>query len=234
MVYVSMKPYLTCHMLASVDGKIIADRWKADSADIFESSAATIKSDGWIFGRRTMSEFSAKKARRKRSGRFAVPKTNHVAPHGQKTYAIAIDPSGKLSWDRNHVDTKHVIAVLTTRVGGEYLDYLQSRKVSYIFAGERSLDLALALEKLNRLFGIKRLTVQGGGLNNGSFLNAGLIDEVSVIIAPFADGEIGTSSVFDIAKGMKRKPSVALQLKSMKRYRQDYVWLKFKVLQSAP
>ena len=39
--------------------------------------------------------------------------------------------------------------------------------------GERELDLALALHILNRELGI-------GGKSNGSFLRAGLIDEISL------------------------------------------------------
>jgi riboflavin biosynthesis pyrimidine reductase len=51
--------------------------------------------------------------------------------------------------------------------------------VSYIFAGEQDLDLGLALEILNREQGIKRLPLEGGGVPNGAFLRAGLIDEAT-------------------------------------------------------
>lgn len=223
-----MKPYLICHMLSTVDGKIIANRWPIDGAEIFESSAATIESDGWIVGRITMQEFSSKKPRRKRTGRFDVPKTDFVAEHTQKTYAVAIDPLGKLNWEVNYVDTEHVIEVLTEKVTTEYLDHLRSRNVSYIFVGKSSVDLKLALEKLHKLFNIKRMTVQGGGINNGSFLNAGLLDELSLIIVPVADGAMGTPSVFDIPSGKKQKHSV-LELKSAERYRENYLWLRFSV-----
>lgn len=217
-------------MVCSVDGRIIGSHWEGGSSDVFETTAATIKSDGWIVGRVTMSEFSAKRPRRKRTGRFVMPKTDYVAPHDQKTYAVAIDPSGKLSWDQGSVDTEHVIAVLTEKVGAEYLDYLRSKGVSYIFAGKTSLDLRRALEKLNSLFGVKRITVQGGGRNNGSFLNAGLIDELSLVIMPFADGEDDVQTVFNIAKAVKRRKSIKLKLKKVTRYRENYVWLRYDVL----
>ena len=225
-----MKPYLICHMLSTVDGKIIDKHWPIDGAKIFETSAATIKSDGWIVGRKTMQEFSSQKPRRKRRGRFSVLKIDFVGEHTQKTYAVVMDPSGKLNWDVNYVDTEHVIEVLAEKVSPEYLDHLRSRHVSYIFAGKSSINLRLAMEKLNRLFGIKRMTVQGGGINNGAFLNAGLLNELSLIIVPVADGEMGTSSVFDISKGQKKKPSIMLKLKSAERYKKNYMWLKFDVL----
>jgi 2,5-diamino-6-(ribosylamino)-4(3H)-pyrimidinone 5'-phosphate reductase len=223
----TMKPYLICHMISTVDGKIIDKRWPINGAEIFETSAATIKSDGWIVGRTTMQPFSSQKPRRKRRGRFNVPKTDFVGEHTQKTYAVVIDPSGKLSWDVNTVDTEHVIEVLSEKVTAEYLDYLRSRQVSYIFAGKSKIDLQLALRKLNQLFGIKRMTVQGGGITNGAFLNAGLLDELSLIITPIADGEIGVSSVFDISSKNTRISVEKLQLKSVRRYKQNCVWLKF-------
>lgn len=224
-----MKPYLICHMACTVDGKIIDKRWPINGAEVFETSAATIKSDGWIVGRTTMQAFSSQKPRRKRRGRFTVPKTDFVAEHTQKTYAVVIDSSGKLNWEVNYVDTEHVIEVLTEKVSAEYLDYLRSHQVSYIFAGKSAIDLQLMLKKLNKLFGVKRMTVQGGGITNGSFLNAGLLDELSLIIVPIADGEIGISSVFDIPPKQKQITTQKLQLKFAKRYRQNYMWLKFLV-----
>ena len=221
-----MKPYLICHMVSTVDG-IIDKRWPINGAEIFEISAAMIKSDGWIVGRTTMQPFSSQKPRRKRRGRFDISKNDFIGKHTQKTYAVVIDPSGKLNWDVNYVDTEHVIEVLTEKVTTEYLDYLRSRQVSYIFAGKYMIDLRLALKKLRRLFGVKRMTVQGGGITNGAFLNAGLLDELSLIVAPIADGEVGVSSVFDISSKNTRVAVEKMQLKSVKRYKQNCVWLKF-------
>ncbi len=226
-----MKPYVICHMVCTVDGKTQGARWDRNKKDgnVFEDTAAQIKSQGWIVGRKTMSEFSAKKPRTVRKGHFAMPKTDYTAPHDQETYAVALDPSGKLSWDQGSVDTEHVISILTHKVSAEYLDYLRSKGVSYIFAGKSDLNLKQALEKLNKRFGIKRITVQGGGTNNGSFLEQGLIDEISVVIMPFADGGEGVQSVFDI-KYAKRLKADNLRLKSHKLYKKQYVWLRYDVV----
>jgi hypothetical protein len=69
--------------------------------------------------------------------------------------------------------------VLTEQVSDAHLAGLRRDGVSYIFASERELDLALALENLNRELGIERLLLEGGGKSNGSFLRAGLIDAMS-------------------------------------------------------
>ena len=224
-----MKPYVICHMVCSVDGRTLSKHWRGESGNVFEETAATIKSQGWIVGRRTMSEFCRKQPRRARKGRFSIPKTDYVAPHTQKSYAVGLDAHGKLHWKVGHVDTEHVIMVVSEKVTTDYLDHLRKAGVSYIFAGKSSLNLARALEKLNRLFGVKRITVQGGGTNNGSFLNAGLIDELSLVIMPYADGETGIQSVFDITTRDKKKLSHKLKLLSHKLHKKQYVWLKYAI-----
>jgi len=218
-------------MITTVDGKTLDRRWPIDGHETFESSAALIKADGWIVGRKTMQGYASKNPQ----GKHTLPlsqklmKTDFVAEHDQKTYAIVIDPSGKLQWDVGHVDTEHVIEVLTEKVSLTYLRQLRASQVSYIFAGKSKINLSIALKKLNKLFGIKRLMVQGGGTTNGFFLNAGLLDELSLIIAPVADGEVGTQSVFDILPKIKKQAAVPLKLKSARRYKKSYMWLKFHV-----
>jgi riboflavin biosynthesis pyrimidine reductase len=77
--------------------------------------------------------------------------------------------------------------VLTEQVSDAHLAGLRQDQVSYIFGGERELDLGLALEILNRELGIERLLLEGGGGSNGTFLRAGLIDEISLAICPAVD-----------------------------------------------
>lgn len=74
-------------------------------------------------------------------------------------------------------------------------------------------------------FGIKRLAIVGGGKINGGFLNAGLVDEVSILIGPGIDGRTGQPSLFDGRPG-NRQP-VALQLKDVKSYEDGAVWLRY-------
>ena len=63
----------------------------------------------------------------------------------------------------------------------------------------------------------------------GAFLNAGLLDELSLIITPIVDGGVGVSSVFDISSAQKRVTVKKLKLKSAKRYQQNCMWLKFSI-----
>ena len=225
-----MRPYVICHSLGSVDGKIRQTIWGySDHHKYFEEPAAKIKADAWLVGRVTMQEFSSKKKPALKKGRVNIPREDFVGKYSTKTFAVVIDPSGKCFWDTNMVSTEHVIEVLTEKVSGAYLDHLRSKNVSYIFGGKESLDLALVLEKLNTLFGIKRVRIDGGGHVNGSFLKAGLIDEFSFVLAPVADGTSGSLTVFEVEQGYGKRKATRLKLKSVKKIFDDFLWIRYMV-----
>ena len=226
-----MKPYVICHMFGSVDGRIKQNIWGLkDHHKYFEETAAQIKADAWLVGRTTMEEFSSKKVHMLSKGKVTVPKTDFVAPKVSKTYAVVIDPSGKCYWDNNMVSTEQVIEVLSEKVTSKYLEHLRSKNVSYIFGGKKELDLELVLRKLYKLFGIKRVRIDGGGHVNGSFLKAGLIDEFSLVLAPIADGTIGAPTVFEAEKGYGRRKASHFSLKSVKRIYKDFLWIRYQTI----
>lgn len=224
------KPYVICHMLGSLDGRIRTKNWGfKDSAKYFEEPAARIKADAWLVGRVTMQEFCSKTSRPRR-GRYTVPKGDYVAPVKAKMWCVAIDPSGKCRWDTNMVSTEHVIEVLTEKVSAEYLDHLREKKVSYIFAGKTKIDLKLALKKLYTLFGIKTLRIDGGGHVNGAFMKDGLIDEFSLVLAPVVENVTGSLGVFEAAGARK---ATQFHLSSVKRIYGDFLWLRYKTKRKA-
>jgi 2,5-diamino-6-(ribosylamino)-4(3H)-pyrimidinone 5'-phosphate reductase len=226
-----MKPYVICHMLGSVDGRIKQNIWGfKDHHKYFEEPASKIKADAWLVGRVTMQEFSSKKKYNTSKNRVRIPKEDFVAEQPAKAYAVVIDPLGKCFWDNNMVSTEHVIEVVTEKVTSGYLDHLRSKNVSYIFGGKTELDLKLVLKKLYKLFGIKRLRIDGGGHVNGSFLKAGLIDEFSLVLAPVADGTIGAPTVFEAEEGYGKRKATHFTIKSVKRIYNDFLWIRYLVV----
>ena len=89
------------------------------------------------------------------------------------------------------------------------------------------LDCGLLLKKLHSLFGIERLMVAGGGVMNWSFLSAGLLDEISLVIAPVADGSTTAVSIFEQAPFLKSHSPVGLALKESKVLDGDTLWLRY-------
>jgi riboflavin biosynthesis pyrimidine reductase len=219
-------------MLGSVDGRIKQDIWGfKDHHKYFEETAEKIPADAWLVGRVTMQEFSSSKTYELNSN-ASIPKTDFVAKQPAKTYAIVIDPSGKCFWDNNMVSTEHVIEVLTEQVSSGYLEHLQSKNVSYIFGGQATLDFELVLTKLYQLFHIQTLRIDGGGHVNGSFLKAGLIDEFSLVLAPVADGTIGSPTVFEAEKGYGKRRATRFKLKSVDKIYEDFLWIRYEVLRT--
>ena len=222
-------PYVIAHMVSSIDARSTAENWpnKKMMGPVFENVAKKIKADAWLVGRTTMQEFASKKSHRLGKPDRSIEKVDFVGEHSAKTYAVAIDPSGKCRWDSNMTDTEHVIEVLTRKVSTAYLKHLQEKQVSYIFAGEKEIDLETALKKLRQLFGIKIVRVDGGGKMWGSFLKASLIDEISHVVLPVADGAIGTNTIFDVEEGHTARRAKVLKLKSIKKLPNDCVWMRY-------
>jgi 2,5-diamino-6-(ribosylamino)-4(3H)-pyrimidinone 5'-phosphate reductase len=138
-----------------------------------------------------------------------------------------VDASGRLAWRSSDIDGDHVVAILSERVSDAYLAFLRERGVSYLLAGAHDVDLPLALEKIGERFGVQTLMLEGGGRINGGMLRAGLIDEVSVLVAPVVDGRIGTPALFDV-DGQGFGPR-RLALEEVERRAGDVLWLRYRV-----
>ena len=225
------RPRVICHMATSIDGRIVTDGWP-DIAAVrreYEKVHNSYAADAWMCGRITMEPFagavrSDTEVRREHAG---PARDDNIAPAEHESFAVAIDPSGRLAWEKNDIDGDHVIAVLSERVSDEYLAFLRDRGVSYILTGERDVDLAAALEKLGARFGIRTLMLEGGGRINGGMLAAGLIDEVSVLVSAVADGRIGTPALFDVDADQVRPHRLALV--AVEQRPDNIVWLKYRV-----
>ncbi|WP_043434327.1 RibD family protein [Cystobacter fuscus] len=223
------RPYVICHMVPSVDGRIVTTSWKLPprAHAEYERTAQTFDADAWMIGRISMEPYAGKARVPSRKVPHPIPRTDFIARRDAESYAIALDPAGKLTWKSSSIDEEHVITVLTEAVSDDYLAFLQSKGVSYLFGGKTDLNLKRVLEKLRKEFGIKKLLLEGGGKINGSFLAADLIDELSVLVAPIADGATGTPSLFDASEG--KGPARHLKLVSFEKRTGDLLWLRYKL-----
>ena len=109
----------------------------------------------------------------------------------------------------------------------EYHKYLTANGISWIACGKNGINLSRSVELLGEKFGIKRLGIVGGGHINGAFLQAGLLDEVSLMIGGGIDGRSGMAAVFD-GIGQTDYPPTMLTLNDVERMG-NTVWLKYSV-----
>lgn len=83
--------------------------------------------------------------------------------------------------------------------------------------------------KLKRLFGIETLMLGGGGVLNWSFIQAGMCDEISVVIAAAADGSVQTPALFAAKDGLAKEQPVGFSLQSAEVKAGGSVWLRYLV-----
>ena len=226
-----MKPYVICHMMSSLDGHALTDGWdrtfKKNADNLYETLAQQFAFDAWICGRVTMQEIAHGEDYPKGLAKAPIPRTHHFADRNAKTYAVAIDRDGKVAWKTNQALDSHVVAVVAESVSDDYLAYLQSINASYLFGGKTDIDLARVVDILATELGAKRLIVEGGPHVSGSFVAAGLVDEVSVVILPLVDGRGDHPASFEVSKDAWRQPAY-LQLVSAEKQEGGGVWLRYK------
>lgn len=226
-----MRPYIICHMLSSIDGRIEGGILNDVSpGGEYEATGAELSGDAWVCGRTTMQmHFAEKKLFVSKTSRKAGPRPFHVARRA-KSYAISIDTNGRLRWAKSDIDGDHLICVVSERAPEDYLTMLRAGDISYIVAGRCSVDLTKAVELLGKHFGIKRLLLEGGGNINGAFLQEGLVNELSLLVVPGIDGRHDIPTVFD-GMNPKRRRAVRLKLTSMSKRKKDTLWLRYRVMQ---
>jgi riboflavin biosynthesis pyrimidine reductase len=231
-----MKPYVICHMNSSVDGRIWHSRWRPAEnrmAGLFERIHEQLGNGSWLIGRVTGSEYAKAESYPGHTDQTFPREPWFVRRDAaaNTAWGIALDARGKIAWGRSEIGGDPIVVILTERVADAHLAGLRRDGVSYIFAGERELDLGLALEILNRELGIERLLIEGGGKSNGSFLRAGLIDEISLAICPAVDGARGGPHVFDSddENADARAPVTAMALESSEVLEGGAIWLRYRL-----
>jgi riboflavin biosynthesis pyrimidine reductase len=228
-----MKPYVVCHMVASIDGRTLIRRWRPEDASrkaLFARLHDGLATDAWLVGRVTGQEYAKLDAYPDHADEV-WPRKAWIARRDARAYGIVLDARGKVAWGRSEIDGDPIVVVLTEEVSDAHLAGLRKDGVSYIFAGKQDLDLGLALDILGLDLGIKRLEINGGGVTNGAFLRAGMIDEISLAIFPAVDGVQGAPCAFDSADAEAGVPARlrAVTLESSQVLEGGVLWLRYRL-----
>lgn len=217
--------------MSSVDGRTLTKNWGSlKGMKTYEETGKRHEADAWMCGRVTMeTDFASNKPLKLRPSSKEILKEDFVAAYQEKSFAVAVDQNGKLNWEKPDIDGDHLIVVLLESVSVDYLAYLQETGISYIFGGLQEIDFKLVLQKLSKLFAIKKLLLEGGGHLNGSLLSAGLIDELSFLHMPVADGTPTSPTLFEVSQDLKKGPVTKLKLLAVEHLEEDVLWLRYKI-----
>ena len=161
-----------------------------------------------LMGRSTFQEYLGEKQKIDYAGIIGdnIEKKDFLSEFRSKTdyYYISIDKNGKLPWpngyglyggDFGRTQETHIITILSEDVELKYLAYLQKIGVSYIFAGEKNIDLKVAMKKLKSLFGIKKILCEGGPKTNEFLLKENLVEKLIIVKLPVI-AQPGALSIF--------------------------------------
>lgn len=233
------KPYVIIHTHISIDGKIKtvdSPKFETTSKQYQEIALYPDKQvfdiKGYLNGR-TTTEDNQPLEKPELDEDASVPEGDFIADEVADMYYVSIDRRGVIGWTRNYVDygnrRAHVIEVLSEKATEGYKDFLRKNNISYIIAGEELLDNEVVLDKLYELFGLDRLMIGGGGVLNWTYLQAGLVDEVSLVVGPFADGDPENPSLFTAMEPLSKKEAKTFNLIEAKTLEDSAVWLRYTI-----
>lgn len=221
------KPYIICHMMTSLDGRIdCAMTSKLRGVNDYYTTLDAIDVPTTVSGRVTAELELAK------PGKFrpASPETYGKEGFSKKIdadgYEVIVDTRGTLLWPNASGMAKPYLIITSENVTKEYLAYLDEQNISWIACGSEQINLKRAAEILAEEFGVERMGVVGGPKINTAFLEAGLLDEISILIGSGIDGRGGMPAVFD---GLSMEHDVTpLKLEAVEGFESGAVWLRYK------
>jgi len=143
---------------------------------------------------------------------------------------VLIDSQGvlleKLQVFRRFEYCKDVIVFVSEKTPQKYLDYLSSRNYRNHIIGTDKVDLKRAVEILENEYSVHTISVDSGGILGGALMNAGLVDEIGIIISPHIVGKTGNN----LFRNWEKPPvNVKFKLEKIDRIEDNYVRLLYKV-----
>ena len=220
------KPFVVCHMMASLDGRIDCDMTEQIGSNGYYDSLSELNVDTSIEGKGTAVKHYAEKETFVPKDNTPVGKTDFFRSHDGNHWDVIADTHGTLVYPES--DTKDRLVLISESASKEYLYFLRDKGISYIAVGKEHIDLAKALDILYNEFGVRRVGVVGGGHINAGFHQAGLLDEVSMVYGAAIDGREGFTAAFDGVPADHIHPWL-LKLTDVRRMSDDSVWLRYKV-----
>lgn len=115
---------------------------------------------------------------------------------------VVVDSRGRTPIDARitNSDAKTIIAIANEykddfKASDKY-ETFKKRGVKFFFSGEKRVDLKALMSYLHEE-GIDKLMLEGGSTLNFSMIKSGLIDEISICVAPMIVGGANAKTFFD-------------------------------------
>ena len=224
------RPYTFINVAMTADGKI----------DTFERKGSAISSkrdkervdqlraeaDGILVGGRTLLDEQPKltvKSEALREGRIQ----RGVSPNPVK---VGVATVADISPDSDFIKAgpARVVIFTTFRTSIPQLESLRALGVEVFVDESPRVDLNKMMFTLKEI-GVNKLMVEGGGTMNFELMRLGLVDELTVYVAPMIFGGASAPTLAD-GIGVPRDAALAMKLTDVEKWEDGGVFLRYKII----
>lgn len=223
-----MLPRVILHNMVSVDGRT---DWFTPDIGLYYEIASRFDEDAMLSGSNTILAMPTEEEKAEQADQISEPAETGAG--AARRLLVVVDSRGRVqNWQflRKQPYWRDVVALCSGTTPQSQLEYLEREQVAYIVTGEEHVDLRAALEELNGRYGVQVVRVDSGGILNGLLLQAGLVDEVSVLIDPSLVGGTSPRSIFTAPDLASSEGVIGLELMHFERFEGDVVWLRYEVV----
>ena len=229
------RPFVTIHAMTSIDGR--TDHFAGDIGQFYEV-AARIPHDAVLSGSATFAAAAVAEGvdLGQEDPTPAHRPSRTTRESDGRPLLVLVDGGGRLTrfaWLSTAPFWREVVVACSGVTPASHLERLDRLGVRRLTVGEDRVDLAGLLDRLASEEGIERVRVDSGGILNGALLRVGLVDEVSLMIGPYAVGGRTPASLF-VADDLVGRAVTAFRLAAVERLAGDIVWLRYAVVAPAP
>lgn len=215
-----MRPHTISHILITIPGQVNpAEQTNAAACDEYELIRRYFGGDAWLTGPAGMRSYSDKCQPFSDTDYTPAGCQPVFVARRAESYVISADPRGLLGWNAGEIGEDHLICLL-------------SQRVPHVIAGQEQIDLETAFGELSTYFGIHTLLLRGESPIGRSAMQAGLVDEVSMLIAPSVSQGSDTPVESDEMASVGGR-LVPLKLKFVDRRNHDVLWVRYDVIRDS-
>jgi 2,5-diamino-6-(ribosylamino)-4(3H)-pyrimidinone 5'-phosphate reductase len=223
------RPRVTIHNLTSIDGRLTGFPVELE---LYYGLAAQLPHQAVLTGSRTVLDGAAREGLDltfEHGSGAAAGRAEGAGPEGGDTrpWLAMVDGQGQVagvSWLRDQPYWRDLIVLGCASTPRDHLERLGRQQVEAIVTDGEHVDLAAALAALAERYDVREVRVDAGGGLNGALVAAGLVDEISLVVAPYVVGEQPTAVLL---ADQPLPNAAAFTLQAVERLPSDHLWVRY-------
>jgi 2,5-diamino-6-(ribosylamino)-4(3H)-pyrimidinone 5'-phosphate reductase len=222
------RPRVILHSITSLDGRL--DGLPPDVALYYELVGA-LPHQAVLTGTGTLLAAAADEGIDMTAEDEEPPAAPAADADDNRPLLVIVDSAGRITrfaWLRGQPFWRDILVLCSSATPEPHRQRLRRHRVDHLTIGENRVNLAEALRALAARHSVTAVRVDAGGTLNGALVRAGLVDEISVVVAPYV---VGTSPAhpLHLVDGLDAPGAQNLDLTSVEALRDGHVWLRYLV-----